>query len=295
MKKKLIITLCILIYNSLSFAQEKTKYLTNFYFADTIVEVNQMKVEYKLPMAYGDKFKVQTYITNLTDSFKIIEPSEIQFSADGKPISMTGVRLLVIPPKCTRKFRILAEGSNFKNNQVKTSINSVQTTSKIETVYSPKEIILDKEALKFIDRDVFPTSTVGALQIKLKKFVYKPNGVLIVKLAVTYSGSSFLGMHVKKIKLISSTGKTYVNQNQTTGSLYYRKEKKEMGLTLEFENPYGTSKDFKADKLNFEDVFVEYALDKNSDKKEFIFTKKGEGLGNAPKDEKEKDIEVIED
>jgi hypothetical protein len=295
MKNKSLTILFLFIYSGFCFSQEKTGYLTNFYFADTIVEVNQMKIEYKLPMAYGDKFKVQTYITNLTDSFKILAPADIEFTSGGKTVRANGTRLLVIPPKCTKKFRLLAEGANFKNTEVKTSLNNVQTTSKIENIYSPKEIILDKAALRSIEQALFPTSTVGPLQIKLKKFTYKPNGVLSVRLIVSYTGEDFLGIHVKKIKLISSEGKTYINQNQTTGSLYYKKEKKEMGLTLEFENPYGLSKDFKSDKLVFDDVFAGYAIDKNSDKKEFTFTKNGEGLGNAPKDEKEKDIEVIED
>lgn len=267
----------------------------NFFYGDTILEINQMKFETKGAMSYRDRFKTQVLITNLTDSFKIIDPADIKISCNQTAMPIRESKYMVIPPKCTRKFRFVAENSNFKYDRLNASISKINTTGKIESVYFPKEFILDAEAVKAIERDQFPMTSVGPLQLRLKSFSYKPNGTMVAKVAVLYNSSNFLGMHVKKIKLLASNGKTFVNKNQSDRSLYYYKESKEIVLTLEFENPYGSAPFWQADKLVFEDVFVEYKIDTGTGKQEIGFTKTGEGKGNAPKDAKEKDIEVIED
>lgn len=286
MKKKSAIIFFLSLFVLPAFSQDKPKYLTNFFFGDTIVEVGHIKIEYKFPMAYGDRFKVQAYMTNLTDSFKIIEPSDFKFTSEGTAYGVNRNNPLVIPPKTTRRFRLVAKGTTFKHNQIKTSITNIQTSGKIKNIYAPKELMLKRGS---------QTSVIEPLKLRLEQYEYKSKDILIVHVGVSYSGSEFLGIHVKKIKVISSDGKAFVNKKQTRNSLYYNKDKKEVMLLLEFENPRGTSKKTGDDRVIFDDVFVEYNLDKNPENHEFIFIKNGEGLGNPPKEDKEKDIEVIED
>jgi hypothetical protein len=288
--KKTIIFIFSLINSIFCLSQDNI----NFYYGETILEINHMKFELKMPMAYRQKFKSTLFVTNLTDSFKIITPSDIKIITNDKEVTANGKYLFIVPPKCTRKFKLIGEESNFKSNQIKTTITNIKTTGKIVTVYQPKGFILDKSSFRLIEDDNFPTSGVGPLQLKLKRFDYKSDGTIIAKVSVSYTGEKFLGIYAKKIRLIDSNGKIYINQNQESGALFYRKEKKQMMLTLVFENPYGKSKDYRSDNIQFEEVFVEYQTDISPEINEFILIKNGEGKGD-PKDEKEKDIEVIED
>ncbi len=288
--KKIITGILLLILSSKSFSQEEI----NYFFGDTIIEFNQLKFDFRGAMSYKDRFKSPVYITNFTDSFKIITPLDFQIIKDGGyKMAITNKTQIVIAPKSTQKYRITNEGTNFKTNILRFSITNIQTTSKVEMIYAIKEIILDKTLHDQLENDVFLNNKIGPLELTLKAFEYKAKGTVSVTFKVKYFSENFLAIYAKKIKLIDSNGKVYTNHK--TGPIYYRKEKRETNLTLEFENPYGVSKEFKADKLIFEDVFQEYAINKNSDTKEFILIKKGEGKGNPPKDDKEKDIEVIED
>jgi hypothetical protein len=284
----------ILLFTLLSlnfFSQEDV----NFFYKDTVLEINRMKIETKGAMAYRDRFKTGVWITNLTDSFKIIDPADVKITYNQNTTPIHESRLMVIPPKSTKKYRFSTQGSDFKSINLKATISQINTIGKVESVYSPKEFILDAASTKAIDHNKPQITAIGPLQLKLKGFAYKGNGTLVVKLGVLYNSDNFLGINVKKIKLLSSNGKTLINMKQTARSLYYYREKKELVLTLEFENPYGYSTTGQADKLMLEDVFLEYKIDADKDKKEINLTKNGEGKGNPQKDEKEKDIEVIED
>lgn len=287
---KLIACILLIILSAKSFSQDEI----NYFYGDTVIEFNQMKFDFRGAMSYKDKFKSPLYITNFTDSFKIISPIDFKLiKEDGNKMGMTNKTQFIIAPKSTQRFRITNEGSNFKSKTLRFSISNVQTTSKIEMIYSINEITLDKNLHDQLEKDIFLNRTVGPFELTLKDFEYKNKGTVTVSFKVKYFSEKFLAIQAKKIKLIDSNGKIYTNHK--TGPIYYRKEKRETNLVLEFENPYGISKDIKADKLIFEDVFVEYALDTNSNTKEFILIKIGEGKGNPPKDDKEKEIEMIED
>lgn len=291
---KKIITITILLLACINFkAQDKL----NYFYKDTIFEINQIKIEYKGAMSYKDKFKSPVYFTNLSDSFKVIDPKNIRVIKDDYNGCPPNSNLIVIAPKTTKRYRLLFEPSDFKKSVIKQSISKIQTSGKISTVFNPDFLILNQESLDAIKIRNYPVRTVGDLRIRLKNFKYYPTGKLVVNVGVAYTGVGFLGMHVKKIKLLSTNGKTLVNMQQNTGSLFYKLGKDEMGLTLTFENPYGNAIDLKGDKVVFEDIFVEYELNTSNEVYEFNMTKSGEGKGNPPNEEKEasKDIEVIED
>jgi hypothetical protein len=266
----------------------------NFFYGDTVIEFNQLKFEFKGTMAYKDKFKSPLYITNFTDSFKIISPGDFKLTKeDGSAYSLSNKADFIIPPKASKRFRILYEGSNFKNRKLTLTISNIQTSINVATVYTLKEFILDKALYKQLDDNLLLTNSVGALAVTIKNFEYKEKGTVSVTLKIKYSDQDFLAIFAKKIKLIDANGKEYVNHK--TGPIYYRKEKKETNLVLEFENPYGQTRECKSDRLILDDVFVVYKLGQIKEKLVFTVSKKSEGLGNPPKEEKEKDIEVIED
>ncbi len=269
----------------------------NYFYADTIFEYSNMKIDVKDAISYRDKFKAQLFFTNLSDSFKIIEPTAIKIFRDNNPICANMKNVFVIPPKCTRKFRLAFGDGNYKYDKIKTVFSKVKTTGKIESIYSPKALIITSSTTANIEQKQFPISSVGNLTLTLKSLKYTPEGKIKIKLNIAFSGKNFLGMHVLKIKIKTDDGKTALNNNQQTSSLYYKKEKSSMNITLEFDNPKGAINILNNAQLILDDVFVEYAVEENTTPFEFFISKKGEGKGNETKEEKEqeKDIEVIED
>ncbi|MES2513575.1 MAG: hypothetical protein V4580_05495 [Bacteroidota bacterium] len=288
--KKLTYLFLFLLPSVTNFAQDDV----NFFYGDTVIEFNQMKFEFKGIMAYKDKFKSPLYITNFTDSFKIISPGNFTLTKeDGSTYSLSNKADFIIPPKASKRFRILYDGSDFKTRKLTLTISNIQTSINVVTVYSVKEFILDKALYKQLDENLTQTNTVGSLTVTIKNFEYKEKGTVSVTLKIKYSDQDFLAIFAKKIKLIDINGKEYINHK--TGPIYYRKEKKETNLVLEFENPYGRTRECKSDRLVLDDVFVLYKLGQIKEKLSFTVLKKSEGFGNPPKEEKEKDIEVIED
>ena len=75
MSAKNIVLLVILI-SKITFSQSKL----NYFYSDTIFEYSNMKVDVIGAMSYREHFKTQINFTNLTDSFKIIEPNRTSTS-----------------------------------------------------------------------------------------------------------------------------------------------------------------------------------------------------------------------
>ncbi len=239
-------------------------------------------------------FKALIYITNFTDSFKIIDPKDIKIkTSNGNEYALLNKNQLVIAPKGSEKFRLKFEGPGLKSQHLTLSIANVQTTGPAISVYNFGKIELNKKFLASIKDRQFTHQQVGPMDICIKDFQYKANGTAMVKFSVKYNSPNFLGFFLKNIMLIDSGGKS--QPNKKLGVHYYRKEKKEVVIVAAFNNPYGTSEEIRTDKLLLENVFVEYVPKTNSEANLFTLTKKGEGKGNPSKDEKDNDIEVIED
>src|SRR6202008_3222446 len=92
----------------------------NFFYGDTIFEYSHMKFEFKETMAYKTKFKSNVYITNFTDSFKIISPYDVKISKGDYAVTLSNRGEFVVPPKSTRRFRFNTDGSGFKYDKIKT-------------------------------------------------------------------------------------------------------------------------------------------------------------------------------
>lgn len=292
MSAKNIVLLVILI-SKITFSQSKL----NYFYSDTIFEYSNMKVDVIGAMAYREHFKTQINFTNLTDSFKIIEPNDIKIFKENNGLGSNIRYSIVVPPKGTKRIRVVLKDLNFKYDKIKAEFSKITTTGKIENIYNPRAISIDAGTTFKIENKEFPTTSVGPLYLTVKAIKYMPEGMIRVKLNVVYTGKKFLGMYIRKAKIVTPDGKTETNNNQQTSSLYYRKDKSSMNITLEFKNPNGGITPLNNTELILEDIFVEYDTKEDNTPFNFYLVKKGEGKGDETKEEKEKekDIDVIED
>jgi hypothetical protein len=283
------IAFILFLVSKIMFSQSKL----NYFYSDTVFEYSDVKVDIKDAMAYKDHFKTNIIFTNLSDSFKIIEPNDIKIYKGNNGIESNIRYSIVIPPKGSKKVRIVLKDLNFKYDKIKAEFSKITTTGKIESIYNPKAFSIDATTLFKIENKEFPSSSVGPLFLSVKALKYLPEGIIRVKLNVSYTGKRFLGMYIKKVKINTPDGKTESNINQQASSLYYRKDKNSMNFTLEFKNPNGGTTPLNNAIIILEDVFVEYNTKEDNTPFNFYLVKKGEGKGDETKEEK--DIEVIED
>ena len=253
-----------------------------------------MKFEFKGAMAYKNKFKTQVYISNLTDSFKIISPNDTKIWMGNYSVSLTNKSDFVIPPKSSRKFRFTAEATSFKFNRIIGTFTKIGTTGRITSIYDIRYFELKNQLLERRRDDLLLTNSVGPLNITLKNIEIE-NGFIEATVSVNYLGTDFLGINAKKIKLTTSNGEVLINDYQAGNSIFYNKSKKAITLKLYFKKTGGNQNAIEGDKITFDDVFTEYKVDSNTNPFQFILNKTGEGFGNPPKEEKPKDLEVIED
>lgn len=298
MNKKLYFAflLCFLAFGA--FSQKDL----NFFYRDTIMEVEGMKLEIKQSFSNLDQLKYICTFTNLTDNFKVIKPEDIVcYTVDNKVITNATAhkKMYVIPPKTSRKLRLYfkEKEANFRGNIMNLAFNAVYTTGPVEAVYELGDLEVSLESLEAIKKkDAEIGYEVGPVKVMLSNLAYDEDRIN-VKVKIFYSGNKFLGINFPKFKLKEADGVTYVNMYKKEAYFHFQPENKYQNHTLVFENPTG-EKNVKnrKDYLNFKDVFTEYSLNKND--KPFVFQlyKFGEGKGGPPKQDEDKgdDLEVVD-
>lgn len=263
--KTLVIALCLFIgFNA--FSQHVT-----FVYRDTVVESNQLRFETRTCVAYRQFGKIILEITNLTDSFKIIYPWDISISdVTGRQVRLQDKKPYVIPPKATRKCRFVAESNDFKAGTLRVEIGAVHTTGRALNVYSFPPFILDAATFDMVEKNVMPLVAIGPVTLKLKNFKYYSKGNVRVWLSVFYSGDLFLGAHCNKISLKSADGKVTMQAfTPRNNAFFFDKKRRELRLTLKFENPGSNAEKPMGEKLILDDVFVEYPTYEKQDKISF--------------------------
>ncbi len=290
---KKVLSLVLFLAFNMAFSQKDL----HFFYSDTIMEIDHMRCELKVGMAYGeDLFKAHLLLTNFTDSFKVINPSNIQLKiSNGKTYALTNKGLFVIPPKGTEKFRIRFQGANFKEAKLELLIADIQTSGSPINFYNFGAFKLNEEFIRSQKEKNVPHKVMGPLDVYIKSFGYRAsNGELTARIGVHYNGSNFLGFFLNNIKAKDAKGVVYINKRMNAH--YYKAEKKEVNIPVLFDvkNPEGDKQ--LSDEISIDNVFAEYYLTTNKQVYTITMHKNGEGKGNPKNnDEKTDDIEVIED
>ncbi len=285
--------LSVFIFNSISSFSQKD---LNYFYSDTIWEMDHMRCELRGAMAYNDDaFKAQLIFTNFSDSFKVITPSNIQIKLPGGeayPLKHNG--LFVIPPKGTERIRLKFIATNFKSKQLELNISDIQTSGSPLSFYNFGTTELNEDLKKALKEKMFNHRVVGPIDMYIKTFSYKSNGNLVVKMIVKYNNPNFLGFFLKNLKAKDLKGNLYVNTKIAVH--HYRTEKREVVVTAVFDTRDPSAEKIMKDAIIIDNVFAEYLLTTNKNIHRFILNKSGEGKGNPKNnDEKTEDIEVIED
>lgn len=281
MMKHVLIALCLFIGLN-AFPQHVT-----FVYRDTVVETNQLRFEIRICVAYRQFGKIILEITNLTDSFKIIYPKDISISdITGRQVTLQDKKPYVIPPKATRKCRFVAESNDFKAGELKVEIGAVHTTGPAVNVYAFPPFILDAATFDMVEKNVMPLVALGPVTLKLKNFKYYSKGNVRVWLSVFYSGDLFLGAHCNNISLKSADGKITMQAfTPRNNAFFFDKKRKELKLTLKFENPGSNAVKPMGEKLMLDNVFIEYPTYEKKDKISFKVYKLQETTAKVKEDE----------
>ncbi len=287
-KKIFLLTLIFLCITNLIFSQISQingvpiiKRNTHVY-TDTVYTTNDLKIEIEGTLAFRGNVKIPMFITNLSDNYKTIYSKDITITdINNKPIVVNVKKPLVIPPKTTKKYTVIAESESFKINDIKITINQIHSTSKIENIIKP-----DLISLKLKDGDIIK---IGDLELNLIKCATSNLGLTKIYFKLSYTGTNLLAIEGFKIKLISeSTKKIYTNFCEKSKLTSYPEGRESYTLLLEFDNPNLNFDTVNGDKISFENVFIEYKKTSENKPYELHIYKKGEISGDAPKEEKDK-------
>src|ERR1700744_4844134 len=147
-KKTIVLAIAVLVCSFSLKAQEKAaESEKKFYYRDTTFEFNGNRYEVSRIVSTEEYFKCAVSITNISDNFIVINPSDIFGNASGSDARTTSTvkRVAVIAPKFSRKFTIKLEGKDFRVNAVDIDITKLQLTGKMLAEYQLPDIDITKE------------------------------------------------------------------------------------------------------------------------------------------------------
>lgn len=252
-------------------------------YTDTVFELEQMQFKFNETYAFRNKIKTTMLITNLSDSYKTLFSEDITIiDSENNPIVIKQKKPMVIAPKSTKKFGILAESKSFKLYDIKISIKEIHSTGKAISILNPNLFNLHSEGTS--------SGKSGDLEITRTKCSSSPEGIIKVYFKLIYTGNNFLAIQGSNAKLLSANKKAYVNLSRKSQATFYPKNKETYTMLLEFNNFQPNFIGDNCDKISFENVFKEFEIYSNNKPFAFQMHKKGIAKGESPKEEK-----VIED
>ncbi|MES2566684.1 MAG: hypothetical protein V4565_07445 [Bacteroidota bacterium] len=256
-------------------------------YSDTIFEQDGLKFKITETYAFRNKIKMTFIITNISEQFKILHSDDISITdSENKPITIFKKKPMVIGPGGEKIFGILAESKSFKLYDIKVNIKQIYTAGKIEAIHNPGLFKLYSDGGSYYQAGNLSISSTKCIAIgDLTKAYIK----------VIYTGTNFLGIHGSKAKLQTSEGKIYYNEFKKSKAVSYPEGKIGYAMLFEFKNPSPSFNTEPMDRINFENVFVEYSVSGNNTPFEFHVHKKGMSDGDEPKEKKEKKKEPAED
>jgi hypothetical protein len=239
-----------------------------FFYRDTLFEFNGWKIEVTKSVAYRDVFKSVITVNNTSDQFLILDPTTILFDlpARSEKVQASGLRLVVIPPKYSKKFSLKFTGRDFRAPVISYEVAKMQITEQIESVYDLADINLNNESYK----------EVGGIQFQVVEKNYKqsemritPFGLAVDKdksqdykimANVVYNGNKFLGIYFNNIVLKTKDGNSYINVGKRSGTFHYDKSKPTNKVVLVFPIEARNAGPANEPKLVLKEVFKEYSL-----------------------------------
>jgi|GEM_PF-3953960 len=251
-KKTIFLAIATLVCSFSLKAQEKAAEPDKkFYYRDTTFEFNGNRYEVSRIVSTEEYFKCAVSITNISDNFIVINPSDIFGNASGSDARTTSTvkRVAVIAPKFSRKFTIKLEGKDFRVNAVDIDITKLQLTGKMLAEYQLPDIDITKENMR----------QTGQVKWIMKDKKEDKAGYRIVA-EVEYKGDKFLGLFYNNIVLKTNDGSKYLNTGKKNEDFYYEMGKPFEKNILFFPIDPKKVNDKNAPTLSFPGVFKEYSL-----------------------------------
>lgn len=298
MKKSLLIIalICIFIYTAKSQAGGGVTSIivalsqrSTVLYSDTTFEIDQLKLKVTETYAFRDKIKTTLILTNLSDNYKTINSEDLTITdAENKPIIINSKKPMVIAPKTTKKFGLMAESkASFKLYDIKIGLKQIYSTGNPMNTFKPNQFNLHLEGVE--------NCKTGPLEITTIKCNGLLNGTTKAYYKLSYTGTNFLAIYGSRSILIKANQKAYFSIAPKSKTTYYPANKPALTLMLEFENPIPSFEGQSCDKVSFENVFVEYESKSDNKSIEFHVYKNGLSDGDSPKEKKEADKENTED
>lgn len=258
-------------------------------YSDTVFEQDQLKFKVTETYAFRDKIKTTIILTNLSDNFKTIYSEDFTITdAENNPIVINSKKPMVIAPKSSKKFGLMAESkASFKLYDIKIGLKQIYSTGNAINTLKPNQFNLHLEGIE--------GCKVGPLEITSIKCNGEPNGSTKAYFKLNYTGTNFLGIYGSKAMLVKENNAAYLSFAPKSKTTYYPANKPAFSMMLEFENPNPNFDGQSCDKVKFENVFVEYESKSDNKSLEFHVYKNGLSKGDSPKEKKEADKENTED
>lgn len=256
-------------------------------YTDTVFELEQLQFKVTETYAFRNKIKTTLIITNLSDNFKILHSEDFTITdSENNPIGINQKKTMVIAPKTTKKFGLLAESKSFKLHDIKVSLKQIYSASTIETIINPNLFNLHLEGTS--------SSKAGPLEVTTIKCIAAPDGTTKAYFKLSYTGNKFLAIYGSKAMLQTASRKGYMNIAKKSKITYYPNDKAALTMMLEFDNSSPNFFGENCDKVSFENVFIEYSVSSSNNPFVFHIYKNGETKDDSPPKEK-KETETTED
>ena len=222
-----------------------------FFYRDTLLEYNGNKYEISRIISTETYFKCRVSVTNISDNFIVINPTDIFGTIGGNATKITSSvkKVAVIAPKFSKNFTIKLEGKDFRVNEINIDISKMQLTGKMLTEYKLADVIITKENAR----------EAGPVKWIMKDKKDDKTGYRIVA-EVEYKGDKFLALFYNNITLKTADGGKYLNVGKKNEDFYYETGKASEKNILYFPIEPKKIKDKNVPTLSFPNVFKEYDL-----------------------------------
>lgn len=242
LKKNILRLFLFLFYTaSLLNAQEK------FFLRDTVIESSGLKIKFEYGYGKGDVAKLKMLITNFTEDYVIINPTDIIIGAIRGPETSTHYKkIIVVAPKEFIKVTIGFRGvAGMDASQVAVGIKKIGFSDSLLTTFEPLNVVaelgtrVEKKTLNLEVIEVTPRTKDYA-----------------VKLDIKYTGSNFLSINYTKATFVTESG-DFTNNRKSKN--YYNNLSPSQKMLMIF--PCTKGRDIKISggvKLN--EVFKEYSI-----------------------------------
>ncbi len=270
----LLLFLCIFCGGGRLEAQDK------FFLRDTTIEVSGLKIKFERGYGRGDIAKIKMVITNFSENYVIINPSDITIGSVKGSEKMTHYKKnIVVGPKDFTKVTVgFKELTGMGKSQTFVSVKKIGFSDALLNSFSslsiPAELgtRLEKTNLSLDVIEVNPRAKDYAVKVDIK-----------------YTGQNFLSINYTKATFVSESG-DFTNTRKS--KTFYNSTLPSQKMLMIF--PVTKGRDIKiSGNVKLGEVFKEYSV-KTLDGFKLLLNPMSEAEFRKKKEEKEEVIEEID-